>query len=175
MTTAPRAQQSPGDFDHFDAAWRTYLNVQDMVKYADQKVQVLLLLSTIICAFVLTNLKDLAGHSTVARIGVVLFLLATAAFFLLALVALVARRDTKTGTTVPRLIYFRHIAERTEAVEYCRAFRDANGAAFLDDVCYQISELGHIASAKFSYYRRAWWALGTQAVIFAALALGAAF
>lgn len=158
-----------GHYDQFEHAWRIYLNMQDMIKYADQKVQVVIALATVMITFVLAKLEALQALDRTARISVMVFLTATVIFFACALLALLARSDTLTGDRVPKLIYFGHIAKRKEAVEYTHAFRLASPESALDDICYQIAELGSIASKKFTFYRYAWFALGAMLLSFLVL------
>jgi hypothetical protein len=151
-------------FDPLDHAWRIHANAQDLIKYADQKVQVVLALGTLLTGYVSSKADTVAALGAVGYVLLAAFAAAAAVFFGAALRALLARSDTKTGGTVPRLIYFGHIAQRREAAEYAAELRFLSPAAALDDVAYQIAELGNIAAKKFGNYRCAWWALAGMAV-----------
>ena len=50
---------SSKEFNSLDHAWQIYLNTQDIIKYADQKVHVLIVLGTIITGAVLTQMDTL--------------------------------------------------------------------------------------------------------------------
>ncbi len=157
-------------FDPLDHAWRIHANAQDLIKYADQKVQVVLALGTLLTGWVSGKAETVTALGAVGYVLLAAFAAAAAVFFGASLRALLARSDTKTGGTVPRLIYFGHIAQRREAAEYAAELRSLSPAAALDDVAYQIAELGNIAAKKFGNYRCAWWALAGMAVPTVALA-----
>lgn len=151
----------PG-FTRLEHAWRIYVNAQEMIKYADQKVQVLIGLGTLVIGVVVARLQSLAAFTELGVLTLLGFGLCSVLFFVFALAALLARSDKSTPRDAPRLIYFGHIASRS-TVEYSAAFRDVSHPEALDDLCYQVVEVGTIAAKKFRYYRHAWKALGAVA------------
>lgn len=158
-------------FDSHDHAWRIYLNCQEMIKYADQKVQVAIALAALITSFALGKLDKIDAAGSFEKFIVGAFVIATATFFYFALAALLARGDTKTDNSVPKLIYFGHISSRSSAEEYRRSFLETDPQRHLDDLLFQIVELGDIAGKKFSNYRSSWVALAFMIVFFVILAM----
>lgn len=169
MTSITEKSELSNQFDRLDHAWRIYLNAQDMIKYADQKVHVLLALSTLISSFILANLNSIVKGGIFERSLLGVFVIAAAFFFVFALFALLARKDSRTGDTVPRLVFFRHIQEKKEAIEYVQSFNNISLSEALADLCYQIYEVSIIAEKKFKSYRFAWAALSLQALTFVVL------
>jgi len=156
-------------------AWQIYRNVQELIRYADQKVHVSLALSAVVTTFALANLPQAKDAGRVALTMLVLLGVAQAAFLAFALGALFARRDARTGGAVRRLVYFGHIVRFKEPAEYVREFRSVTPAEAVDDVAYQIYEVSCIAGKKFANYRRAWCALVVEIVLLVALAIALEF
>jgi hypothetical protein len=163
--------QQTEQFDSHDHAWRIYLNCQEMIKYADQKVQVTIALAALITSFALSKLDKFDAVGSFEQFIIGAFVIATATFFYFALAALLARSDTKTGDSVPKLIYFGHISKRADAEEYRRCFLETEPHRHLDDLLFQIAELGDIASKKFTNYRSSWVALAFMIIFFVILAM----
>ncbi|RIK53974.1 hypothetical protein DCC62_32045 [candidate division KSB1 bacterium] len=135
MISEPAKIDLKKQFDRLDHAWRIYLNAQDMIKYADQKIHVLLALSTLISSFILANLNPIVKAGIFERSLLGVFVIATAFFFAFALFALLARKDSRTGDTVPRLVFFRHVQEKKEAIEYLNSFKNSNCSALVSLGC----------------------------------------
>ena len=163
MTTDEDEGIRPG-FDSLGHAWRVFANTQEMIRYADQKVHVLIVLSTLFVTAFLANLAAITHTTGWVAAVVWLFAGATLLFLVFALGALFSRSDAKTGEAVPKLIYFGHVAAKAEASEYAQEFRELTSETALADVCYQIYEVSAIASKKFWYYQMSWIFLLIQAM-----------
>ena len=104
-----------------DPAWRIYLNLQNMIKMADQKVYMLLAFSGVMASIVLTKLGTM-NRDWIFYAVLLFYLLALIFFMVFALQALLARSSVKTGDSVPQLIYFGHIAKRKRPRNIIRIF-----------------------------------------------------
>jgi Pycsar effector protein len=141
-----------------DPAWRIYLNLQNMIKMADQKVYMLLAFSGVMATIVFTKLGAISRDWLFyAVLG--FYLLALIFFMVFALQALLARSGVKTEGSVPRLIFFGHIAKRKNAQEYFKDFSRASEEEIFRDLTFQIYEIGVINHKKYSNYRIAWWGI----------------
>lgn len=166
-----------------DQAWRILNLNQELIRSADQKIYLLIVLSTLLVTYVSTNLDKIMHLGTQEKICLILFLIAGAAFFYFALTTVLARSrsvqvatqtttqttaQTTTQTTMqtPSLIFFGDIAQRTSADIYAAAFHQADLHTLLDDVCHQIHQVGTIAARKYRAYRHAWMALLLEVSMF---------
>jgi Family of unknown function (DUF5706) len=141
-----------------DPAWRIYLNLQNMIKMADQKVYMLLVFSGVMVTIVFTKLGTM-NRDWISYAVLLYYLLALIFFILFALQALLARSGVKTKESVPQLIFFGHIAKRKEAQEYYKDFSRATEEDIFRDLTYQIYEIGVITRKKYFNYRIAWWGI----------------
>jgi len=148
-----------------DPAWRIYLNLQNMIKMADQKVYMLLAFSGVMASIVFNRLGTM--HRDWISYAILLYYLLALIFFMVfALQALLARSGVKTEDPVPRLIFFGHIAKRKEAKEYYKDFSKASEEDIFRDLTYQIYEIGVITRKKYFNYRIAWWGILSQFIGF---------
>ena len=155
-----------GDYNRLDHAWQVYHNTQNMVRYADQKVHVLIILGTIITGSVITQLDYLSRDLPTDRILMGAFFISTGFFLTTTLMALVSKFDMKSDSNVPKLVFFRHIQMRSEAVDYSNAFKETSASEVLKDLCYQIYEVSVITEKKFKFYRMACTFLLIHLIIF---------
>jgi hypothetical protein len=154
-----------------DQAWRILTMNQELIRSADQKSYLLIVISTVLVSYVSANLDKIARTGALEKTWLFLFFFAVAAFFYFALTTLLAR--ARIGATasakIPNLIFFANIAERATPDEYAENFHAADLQAVLDDVCHQIYQVAAIATNKFRAYRRAWIALLCEISMFLAL------
>ena len=64
-----------------DQAWRILNLNQELIRAADQKIYLLIVMSTLLVTYVSTNLEKIVNHGVVERVCLILFLVAGAAFF----------------------------------------------------------------------------------------------
>ena len=165
-TDTPNEDSPQKEFKKLDHAWQIYLNTQDIIKYADQKVHVLIVLGTIITGAVLTQMDTLLRELLLNRLLIFSFFISTGAFLTTALLALLARFDMKSDSNIPKLVFFRHIQMRSSALDYANSFQETSETEALKDLCYQIYEVSVITESKFKYYRAACVALLAQMIVF---------
>lgn len=151
-----------------DQAWRILNLNQDLIRAADQKIYLLIVMSALLVTYVSTNLDKIVRQGMVEKVWLFLFLIGGAAFFLFALMTLLARgRKPENGSLrIPHLVYFQDIAQRAQPGEYAANFRDADLHEVLDDVCHQIHQVATIAGNKYRSYRRAWAGLLLEVSMF---------
>lgn len=163
-----------------DQAWRILNLNQELIRSADQKIYLLIVMSTLLVTYVSTNLDKIMHLGTHEKICLILFLIAGGAFFYFALTTVLARsRDLKNaqssnaGLTLPmpmrNLIFFGDITQRGNPDDYVAAFQQADLNDILDDVCHQIHQVATIATVKYIAYRHAWLALMVEVSMFLVL------
>ena len=143
------------EYNNLDHAWQIYHNTQNMIRYADQKVHVLIVLGIIITGAVITQLDHLSRELSTDRFLMGAFFISTGVFLTATMLALVSKFDMKSDSNVPKLVFFRHIQMRPQALAYSDAFKETSATDVLKDLCYQIYEVSVISEKKFKYYRMA--------------------
>ena len=151
-----------------DQAWKVLNLNQDLIRAADQKIYLLIVMSTLLVTYVSTNLEKIMHQGMLQRAVLIIFLLAVSAFFFFALSTVVSRNRRQPGDVpaLPQVVFFGDIAERSSAQEYVDAFRGADMHAVFDDICHQIYGVASIAREKYRSYRRAWLALLVEVTLF---------
>ena len=159
-----------------DQAWRILNLNQDLIRAADQKIYLLIVMSTLLVSYVSTNLDKIIRLGQLQKSLLILFLIACAAFFYFALTTVFARSakrgsqvghaDQADASEMPGLIFFGDIASRRQVSDYAAQFRQADSRALFDDLCVQIFQTSHIAQSKYRAYRRAWMALTIEVSLF---------
>lgn len=168
------------ELDRIDAAWKIRNDQQDMIKFADQKVGVVLTLSAVLTGFVFTNLRELSAPGAFAIALLVVFVIATIAMMICALRALLARGPSAAATEMGDggtpgagllgLVYFGHIGQRASPHDYWLEFQAVEASGLLRDLCHQNWELARIAGEKYRQYRFTWCCLNIQLGLFAVFA-----
>ena len=146
--------------------WKIFNNQQDLIRLFDTKVNVLLVISGITTSFLLVNLKDVLVTGIAGKIMFVLFVLFFACFVIFALLTIFPRKPSKSGNSIPKLIYFKDIASRVEAKDYVEDFENTSDKQLQNDLYYQIFELASIVKLKSANYYKAWIFLILQFVVF---------
>ena len=180
-----------------DQAWRILNLNQDLIRSADQKIYLLIVMSTLLVTYVSANLDKIMHLGVREKSCLILFLIAGAGFFYFALTTLLARARNINNTVAKNrqsnlqgnlqsnpqenpqnhaqisagssLIFFGDIAHRHSAGDYAAAFHQADLHDVLDDVCHQIHQVAAIATTKYAAYRRAWLALVIEVSLFLVL------
>jgi Family of unknown function (DUF5706) len=154
-----------------DQAWRILNLNQELIRSADQKIYLLIAMSTLLVTYISTNLPRLMGMGLPVKLSLVLFICAAAMFYYFALSTLLARNRGKAmlSAQIPNLIFFGDIAQRAQSADYAACFHRADLHEVLDDVCYQIHQVANIAARKYRAYRRAWIALMGELCMFVML------
>lgn len=149
-----------------DIAFKLLENVQNLIKFADTKINVLLVISGVTTTFVLTNFKGLYSHCLFSKIALGLFFIAFLVFVFLSLLTISPRNAKHTGNSVAKTIYFEHIANRVEVKDFIDDYTKLNEVCFQSDLLYQIFENSKIAEKKFRFYKKSLIALQMQLLLF---------
>jgi hypothetical protein len=146
--------------------WKIFNNQQDLIRLFDTKVNVLLVISGITTSFLLVNLKEIIETGAFGKILFGLFVVFFALFVVFALLTIFPRKPTKSGRSIPKLIYFKDIASRVEAKDYVEDFEKTTDKELQNDLYYQIYELASIVKLKSENYYKAWIFLILQFIVF---------
>ncbi len=150
-----------------DQAWKVLNLNQELIRAADQKVYLLIVMSTLLVTYVSTNLEKIMRQGMLERCILILFLVAVAFFFYFALSTVISRsRNHTSATTSPRVVFFGDISGHPSPQGYADAFRGLDLHDLLDDICCQIHSVGSIVGEKYRFYRRAWMALLVEVSLF---------
>ncbi len=150
-------------------AWKLFQNNQEMIKFSDSKLRFLAIISGVITSYVLGNYSELSVMGWYGNLALVLFFIGFFFFVLFALLSSFPRFASKTGNSVLKLIYHKHVSDIVEAGEYISKFNDATDDEYLKDILYQVYEVSRIATKKFKFYNFSWFALGFQVIAFSSL------
>lgn len=154
-----------------DLGFKLLDNVQGLIKFADAKINVLLIISGITTSFILANFQGLCSSCLIAQILLGLFFLSFIVFVIFAIVTISPRPDGHTGNSVSKLIYFGHIANRVEAKDFIADYKNLDEDKFQTELLYQVFENSKIADKKFRFYGKSLYALMVQITLFLVLLL----
>jgi len=157
-----------------DTAFKLLDNVQNLIKFADTKINVLLVISTVTTTFVLTNFQNLYDLNCFSKTTLGLFFLAFICFVVLSILTISPRTDKYTGSSPAKTIYFKHISARVKAKDFIDDFNKLTLKSCVTDILYQVYENSKIADKKFAFYNRSLIALQAQ-IFFFFLLLGLKF
>ena len=159
------------DNKKIDNAFKLLDNVQNLIKFADTKINVLLIISGVTTTFILTNFQNLCELNCFSKIILGIFFLAFICFVILSILTISPRTDKYTGNSPAKTIYFKHISTRVEVKDFIDDFNKLTPESCLTDILYQVYENSKIADKKFIFYSRSLTALKAQ-VFFFLLLLG---
>jgi hypothetical protein len=149
-----------------DLAFKLLENVQNLIKFADTKINVLLVISGVTTSFVLTNFQELFDLCLISKIVLGLFFIAFLIFFIFSLLTIAPRKDNHTGNSVSKTIYFEHIASRIQVKDFINDYNKLDELCFQSDLLYQVFENSKIADNKFKFYKKGLIALQLQLLLF---------
>lgn len=149
-----------------DLAFKLLDNVQNLIKFADTKINVLLIISGVSTTFILTNFQEIFGLCLISKIVLGQFFLSFLVFIVFSILTISPRRDNHTGNSVSKTIYFEHIAYRVEVKDFIEDYTKLDEKGFQSDLLYQVFENSKIANEKFKYYNNSLNALQVQLLLF---------
>ena len=149
-----------------DLAFKLLDNVQSLIKFADTKINVLLVISGVTTTFVLANFQLLFCSCLCSKFLLLLFFIAFFVFVILSLITISPRSDQHTGKSVQKIIYFEHVASRVEVKDFIEEYSKITEETFQSDLLYQVFENSKIADKKFKFYRRSLVAIQVQLFFF---------
>lgn len=154
------------DNKKIDSAFKLLDNVQNVIRFADTKINVLLVISGVTTTFIVTNFQSLYDASCFSKITLGLFFLTFICFVILSLLTIYPRTDNYSGNSPVKINYFNHIANRVEAKDFVDDFNKLTDEGFLTDILYQVYENSRIASKKFGFYKKSLIVLQIQILFF---------
>jgi hypothetical protein len=149
-----------------DLAFKLLDNVQNLIKFADTKINVLLVISGVTTTFILTNFQEFFDLCLVSRIALGHFFVAFLVFLVFSILTISPRKDNHTGNSVSKTIYFEHIVSRIEVQDFINDYTKLDEPDFQYDLLYQVFENSKIADKKFKYYNKSLIALNVQLFLF---------
>lgn len=152
-------------------AWSIFKNQQEIIKFFDKKINALLFVSSVISTFILINAKEILANGLYGQILIFGYLLFFILFIAYSLFTILPRNPLKFGKSIPKLIYFKDIANRVEPKDYVEDFESASIGDIQNDLCYQIYELGTIAKLKSINYSKAWVFMALKLLLFSFCAI----
>ena len=149
-----------------DLAFRLLDNVQNLIKFADTKINVLLVISGVSTTFILTNFQGIFDLCLFSKIALGLFFISFLVFIILSIFTISPRKDSNTGSSVSKTIYFEHISSRIEVKDFINDYTKLDEPGFQSDLLYQVFENSKIADKKFKFYKKSLIALQAQLLFF---------
>ncbi len=149
-----------------DTAFKLLDNVQGLIKFADTKINVLLVISGVTTTFILTNFQNLCDLNSFSKIALGLFFLAFITFVTLSILTISPRADKHTGNSPAKVIYFKHVSARVEVKDFVEDFNKLTPESCITDILYQVYENSKIAEKKFAFYNKSLVVLQIQVVLF---------
>lgn len=154
------------DNKKIDTAFKLLDNVQNLIKFADTKINVLLVISGVTTTFILTNFQNLCELNCYSKIILGLFFLAFITFVILSILTISPRTDKHTGSSPAKTIYFKHVSTRVEVKDFIDDFNKLTPESCVTDILYQVYENSKIADKKFAFYNKSLTALQVQIFFF---------
>lgn len=149
-----------------DLLFKLLDNVQNLIKFADTKINVLLIISGVTTTFILTNFQELFVLCLISKITLGLFFVSFLVFIIFSILTISPRKDNHTGNSVSKTIYFEHIASRVEVKDFINDYTKIDESGFQSDLLYQVFENSKIADKKFKCYKKSLISLQFQLLFF---------
>ena len=163
---------NPGDMSlRLDQAWRVLNLNQDLIRSADQKIYLLIVMSTLLVSYVATNIDKISRIGPLQFGLLAVFILATGTFYFFALSTLFPRKNDFAADANVGLIFFGDIARRITPDDYVEELSSITLARLFDDLARQIFLVSNVATNKYKAYSRAWQAILVEVSLFIILTM----
>ena len=157
-----------------DQAWRILNLNQDLIRSADQKIYLLIVMSTLLVSYVAANIEKIGKIGPLQYGLLAVFILVSGAFYFFALSTLFPRKSQGSANEYASLVFFGDIATRSNAESYIHDIGGIPLEHLFDDLARQIYAVSQVASSKYMAYRRAWRAILVEVSLFVVLAFSMA-
>ena len=157
-----------------DQAWRILNLNQDLIRSADQKVYLLIVMSTLLVSYVAANIEKISRIGALQYGLLAVFILTSGAFYFFALSTLFPRKNHVAADENVGLIFFGDIARRLNAENYVEDIGNVPLLRLFDDLARQIYLVSQVATNKYKAYSRAWRAILIEVSLFVVLAMSMA-
>lgn len=153
-------------FRKTDLALKLYESTQNLIRFADTKINILSFINGIATSFVITNFQQLYTISIFSKLTLILFFIVFIIFVYFLLNTILPRGVKNLGKAGSQVIFFGHIAGRKSPEEFIKDFNNTDSDQFLDDLLQQIYESSKIATTKFGNYKKSLITLQVQIFLF---------
>ena len=157
-----------------DQAWRILNLNQDLIRSADQKIYLLIVMSTLLVSYVAANIEKIGRIGPLQYGLLAVFILVSGVFYFFALSTLFPRKNNTPTRENSSMIFFGDIATRTGAEHYIQDISDIPLDHLFDDLARQIYLVSRVATNKYVAYGRAWRAILVEVSLFVVLAMSMA-
>lgn len=145
-----------------------------MIRSADQKVYLLIVMSTLLVSYVAANIEKISRIGALQYGLLAVFILTSGAFYFFALSTLFPRKNHVAVDENVGLIFFGDIARRLNAENYVEDIGNVPLLRLFDDLARQIYLVSQVATNKYKAYSRAWRAILIEVSLFVVLAMSMA-
>ena len=175
LERAPQPRHPASDLNvRLDQTWRILNLNQDLIRSADQKIYLLIVMSTLLVSYVAANIEKIGKIGPLQYGLLAVFILVSGVFYFFALSTLFPRKSPAASKENASLIFFGDIATRSSAENYINDIGSISLDDLFDDLARQIYLVSHVATNKYLAYRRAWRAILVEVSLFVVLALSMA-
>lgn len=175
LERAPQPRHPASDLNvRLDQTWRILNLNQDLIRSADQKIYLLIVMSTLLVSYVAANIEKIGKIGPLQYGLLAVFILVSGVFYFFALSTLFPRKSPAPSKENASLIFFGDIATRSSAENYINDIGSISLDDLFDDLARQIYLVSHVATNKYLAYRRAWRAILVEVSLFVVLAMSMA-
>ena len=175
LERVPQARHPASDLTvRLDQTWRILNLNQDLIRSADQKIYLLIVMSTLLVSYVAANIEKIGKIGPLQYGLLAVFILVSGVFYFFALSTLFPRKSPASSKANASLIFFGDIATRSSAEHYINDIGGIPLDSLFDDLARQIYLVSHVATNKYLAYRRAWRAILVEVSLFVVLAMSMA-
>lgn len=153
-------------FRKTDIALKLYESTQNLIRFADTKINLLSFINGIATSFVITNFQQLYMISLFSKVMLALYFVTFIVFVYFLLNTISPRSNKNSEDIGKKIVFFNHVSRRKNAREFINEFNDTTSEEFLEDLLQQIFESSKIASTKFNFYRKSLITLQFQILLF---------
>ncbi|MBK6774002.1 MAG: hypothetical protein IPG78_18050 [Ignavibacteria bacterium] len=153
-------------FRKTDIALKLYESTQNLIRFADTKINSLSVINGIATSFVITNFQQLYQISIFSKIILFMFFMTFIVFVYFLLNTILPRKNEKSDVIGNQLVFFAHISKRNNVKDFISDFNSTSSEDFLDDLLQQIYESAKIATVKFINYKKGMITLQFQVFLF---------
>ena len=175
LERSPQPRHPASDLNvRLDQTWRILNLNQDLIRSADQKIYLLIVMSTLLVSYVAANIEKIGKIGPLQYGLLAVFILVSGVFYFFALSTLFPRKSPAPSKENASLIFFGDIATRSSAENYINDIGSISLDDLFDDLARQIYLVSHVATNKYLAYRRAWRAILVEVSLFVVLAMSMA-
>ncbi|MEP7267814.1 MAG: Pycsar system effector family protein [Saprospiraceae bacterium] len=151
-------------YDESFVPWSVYMNLQNSIQFADNKINLLFVIAGIIFSIVIGEADTFKDQNIVYQVVFILFLIAMLPFMYFSIRTVAAHTKHKPDVATRKIYFFGDILTM-QASQYIERFKSYPKYEHYDELLLQIHNLSFIAKSKFSNYTRALYVLCVMIVL----------